>query len=56
MGYTPSISRTIQPIAVKLSQNVANNNKNSHVTVGGHFDSRIEEKKMPLNPYFMQKR
>ena len=58
MGTTLSISRTIQPIAVKLSQNVANiknfylhqtnNNKNSRVTVGGHFGRHIENMK---NPY-----
>ena len=49
MGSTQSISRTIQPIAVKLSQNVANKklsfelkNKNCHVTFGGHFVSHIE--------------
>ena len=53
MGSTQSISRTIQPITVKLSQNVANisnfiltnNKKDSHVTFGGHFGSQTENMK-----------
>ena len=65
MGSTQSISRTIQPIAVKLSQNVANiyitfiwtnNNKNSHVTVGGHFGSLIENMKNANKPLFHAKK
>ena len=29
--------------------------KNSHVTFCGHFGSHVENMKMPVNEYFMQK-
>ena len=31
-----------------------NNKKDSHVTLSGHFESHIENMKMPINNYFMQ--
>ena len=63
MGSTQSITRTIQPIAVKLSQNVANiqnfylnhNKKDSHVTFGGHFGSNTENMKNAYKQLFYAK-
>ena len=63
MGSTQNISRTIQPITVKLTQNVANisnfylnNHKNvSHVTFGGHFGSHIENMKNAYKKLFYAK-
>ena len=64
MGSTQSSSRTIQPITVKLSQNVANirktfigtnNKKDSHVTFGGHFGGYIENMKNAYKQLFYAK-
>ena len=61
IGSTQSISKTIQPIAVKNIHRMfliyktfiwPNNNKNSHVTVGGHFKSRIENMKNAYRQLF----
>ena len=63
MDSTQSISRTIQPIAVQLSQNVdiisnfilTNNKKDSHVTFGDHFGSHIENMKNAYKQLFYAK-
>ena len=46
MGSTQSIPRTIQPIAVKFTQNVAN------IAI---LEAILKIRKMPINNYFMQK-
>ena len=40
----------------KLSFDLHLNHNNSHVTVGGHFGSHIENMEMPINNYLMQKK
>ena len=63
MGSTQSISRTIQPTTVKLSQNVANisnfylnqQSKDSRVTFGRPFGSHIENMKNAYKQLFHAK-
>ena len=63
MGSTQGVSSTIQPIAVKLSQNLANIKhfhlneyyKNSQVTLEAISEAISKYEKIPINYTFMQK-